>query len=391
MLKQRFRLGCALLICFLCTGCWDGLDVERRAIITLAGVDYIPGEDNQPPKIRYTAQIARPSALGGGDKPGPSGSSKNFYVEEGTGQSISGAMEQTQRNIPRRFFIGHRRILIVGDTLARHGVHSILDEVVRNSESRLRTYILVAHSSDAKDIVQLPYPIARLPSDALWEMERTGDAIKVDAANFAAMMLDERDPYAMGVKKTSDASGRETFELADTALFKDDKLVDWLVGPQAEGLAWLVGHLRASTVTVRIPGKDGTVNGRLTRIRTQIYPSVVHGRIQIVVNAKAIDDIYENGTSLDLSDAKSMLAIAHLVDEKVGSEITDTITVLKQNSVDPVGFGRLIHQHVPAVWDTLQPHWRHAWKTIPVRVHVDVKVQRSGKIGPPLFESLVKN
>jgi len=385
---MRGRGWKCLILCalsFVCTGCWDGLDVERRAIVTLAGIDVVPSADGTTPRFLYSAQIARPSVLGGGDKSAPTGSNKNFFVMEGTGGTISAAQEETQRNLPRRFFLGHRRLLIIGETLAKQGVSSTMDEVVRNSQSRLRTYILITRNADANDIVKLPYPISRLPSDALWEMERTGDAVKVDAAEFAEMMLDERDPYAMGAQVTTDVSGNPTFQLKDVALFRDDKLVGWLTDNQAEGLAWLVGHLRSNTVDVQVPNHPGVVSSRMTRIHMHIQPVVRRNTAQMVVTATAVDDIVENGTDLNLSAPADVAKVKTLVNKATRDEINSTIEVLKKYEVDPVGFGRIIHQRFPNQWDHMKPHWREMLKTLPVTVNVHVEIDRTGKIGPPIF------
>lgn len=370
-----------------CTGCWDGLDVERRAIITLSGTDLIQSTDNKPPMIRYTAQIARPSQLGGGESAVKSGDRKNFYVVEGTGPNLSSAIETMQRKIPRRIFLAHRRIIIIGESLAQKSIRSVIDEVVRNPESRLRTYILITKGIDASQIVRMPYPLSRLPADALWEMERTGDAAKVDVAEFAAMMLDSgRDPYAMGVQEATDDKKNPTFQLKDIALFQRDKLVGWLSGENAEGLMWIVGHVHSSSMSMTMPNHQGIISSRLGQIHSRIYAIQRNKKIHIFIDIHAKDDIYENGTDLNLSDPKILEKFQEQLKQALQAEIHQTLLVLRQFRVDPVGFGRLIRQSYPNEWDHLQSNWQTEMLSIPITVHVDIKVLRPGKIESALFQ-----
>ncbi|MDQ0190235.1 Ger(x)C family spore germination protein [Alicyclobacillus cycloheptanicus] len=369
---------CSLLL-FLCTGCWDAAEIDDLAIVTAAGWDI------QGSNVVTSVQVARPSELGstsGGGSGGSTGTSQTFVLEQGVGVDPVSALEEARRKLSRRMILSHREVLVLGEDFARQqGVSTLLDEVVRDPQSRLRTDVLVAYHTNAEDILKLPYALNRMPARAIRGMEQTGTMPRVDAREFIADLTDDRDPYAVGIEPVETLSENEpqTFRLDHVAVFRRDKLVGWLENRQVEGLLWIEGEMRNLSTTVSVPGR-GYVGLKLDTERSTVTPVLQRGRPEIRITVQATDDIIENGTSLDFNQQQAVEQVRAAAEQQIESDIKRTLDVLQhQYHADICGFGQKLYEHYPRLYQTqLKPNWDQVYENLPVDVQVNLQVRRSG-------------
>ncbi|GMA57688.1 spore germination protein KC [Alicyclobacillus sacchari] len=364
----------------LCTGCWDSTEIDRLSIVTMTGVDL--AEDGQ--SVLGSVQIARASELGttGGGSPSTStGSAKAYLVESAEGPTEIEVISKIRASLPRKLFMGHRRVIVIGEEYARRGVGQLMDEVVRNPQSRLRTYVVVAFHEQAQKMLQVPSDLNRLPSDAIVEMEQSGSVLAVDARRFAKQLTSHSDPYTMGIRiftnEMSEASP-EALTLENIAVFRRDKLVDWLQGPAAKGFLWVSKDLREDSETVILPDDTGKVSVRLGSVRTSHHVVVIHGQPELYINLHTIFDINQNASRLNLLRPSNMSMVRQALQAKIQSEITAAMQQLQRDQSDPLGVGNELFKYYPALWRRLEPRWRDMYANMPVHYNIDVNVRNAG-------------
>lgn len=417
---------CALVLAitmFLCTGCWDSTEIDRLAIVTASGVDLVEqpddaeGQDTSQgesgdqgqdatsqgqsggqahPVIRGVVQIARASdlgATGGGSPTVSTGSTDAFVLEEGEGSTLLATLERIRKRLSRKLFMGQRRVVVVGENYARHGVAELMDEVVRNPQSRLRTYIVIAYHDDAKSILELPYALNRLPSDAIVDLEHQGSAVEVDAKQFIQRLEGLGDPFAMGIvkipslHKVSNKSG-DTFELKNIALFRGDKLVGWLEGDTVDGFNWIYGRVQSSDVTVRVKGPSGgLISARMVQMHTSRHARIKNGQPYIEIQTSAQFDVGDNASGLNLADPRNLQTLKVGIQQSIVARMEATVDAVKAMHTDPFGFSDLLDKRYPGVWRRLQPTWPTVYAKMPVKFGVDVDIRNGGLIGPVLKKS----
>lgn len=368
-----------LLVCVTCTGCWDANEIDDLAIVSASGWDA------EGPNITATLQIARPSELGatsGGGGSGNTGSTETFALEQGTGPDPMGALEEARQKLSRTMLLSHREVLVLGENFARkQGVASLIDEVVRNPQSRLRTDIVVAYHGKAQDVLQLPYSLNRLPASAIRGMEDIGTIPRIDARQFVKDLNGQGDPYAVGVEPIRTLSEKEpyTFRLDHVAVFKADKLVGWLEGHEVNGFLWIIGGSHSTNTPILIPGK-GYVGLKLLDMHSNVRATMVNGRPGISISVQVMDDIIENDTNLDFNSQSSIDRVRHTAEKSIRRDVQATVHRLQHDyHADICSFGERLYQRYPDLYVTrLKPHWDRTFETLPVIVKVDVRVQRSG-------------
>ncbi|EJY54855.1 germination protein, Ger(x)C family [Alicyclobacillus hesperidum URH17-3-68] len=370
----------------MCTGCWDSTEIDRLSIVTMTGVDV--AEDGQ--SVLGSVQIARASELGttGGGSPATStGSAKAYLVESAEGPTEVEVMAKIRSSLPRKLFMGHRRVIVIGEDYARRGVGQLLDEIVRNPQSRLRTYVVVAFHEQAQKMLQVPSDLNRLPSDAVVELEQSGSVVAMDARRFAKQLTSHSDPYAMGIamftNEMSEASP-EALTLENIAVFQRDKLVDWLQGEAAKGFLWISRDLRDDSETVTLPDNRGKVSVRLGSVRTSHHVKIVRGQPELNINLHAIFDINQNASRLNLLQPNQMDVVRKALQAKIQSQIASAMQQLQRDQADPLGVSNELFKYNPGLWRRLEPRWREVYAAMPIHYNIDINIRNAGLMSSSL-------
>ena len=106
------------------TGCWDRIEVNDMAFV--AAAEFDKEAEN---KFRISVLVPLPSALGGVGSSGGGGGtsgSKPYYIDSDVGRNIMEAINKLQHHMSRKIYFAHRRVLIIGEKLARRGFWKII-------------------------------------------------------------------------------------------------------------------------------------------------------------------------------------------------------------------------------------------------------------------------
>lgn len=378
-----WRVFIVILVCFTLTGCWDSAEIDQLAIATASGLDVANNADH--PVINGYLQIAVPSALGttsGGSPSSTTGSKDTFVLAKGTGPDVVSCLDDARRNLSRKLIMSHRRVTVVGEDFAKAGVHDLLDEITRNPISRLRTIILVGYHQSAKDILTLPYPLERLPQEAVIGFTRQSTKVEFTVKNFISDQA-HGDPYTLGIEPVTFVNGAQEsgFALRHIAVFRESRLVGWLGGDEFEGFLWLRGIMRDDLSSVQIPGLSGSISTKLLRTKMKRTVTWVNGGPKVVLRTELTDDIVKNGTRLDLNKPANVERVQTAISGHIESEMRAALDELQhQYKADPIGMMDDIYRRYPWWWHSVKANWRNAYSELPVELQVEVNVRRSGMI-----------
>ncbi len=381
---------CVISVLFFClplllSGCWDRTEIDQLGIVIMTAID---ADDNGG--IIGTVQMALPSASGG-DQPAGGGEMKGFFTVSAKGKDIHDTMEHLQERIPLRLFVSHRRVLLIGESLARRGVEDVLDHFTRDPDSRLRTFILVVKGRNAGELLNIPIPSEKVPGQAVRELansqigigSRLGDI--VDAmANVGAVSLDVLEAVPASMMKGSEDKSEFAFRIAGTAVIKDYKLAGFLDTKKMRGLLWMTNNINRGTVTTKIP-EEGEISFTIIKGTRNIKTMPQGHKVKVAISARAEGTIHENNTSLDLSDPKNVEKAEKFLSITIQRRIEQTIeTAQKELNSDIFGIGEEVQRSHPKKWKNLKENWDDIFPQIEFTVSTKVTVQRSGMTGTPV-------
>ncbi|WP_018132851.1 Ger(x)C family spore germination protein [Effusibacillus pohliae] len=404
--RIRQAVCCVLLLIVLATtGCWDRTEINDLAFVMGSALDLT--EDG---KVLGTFQIALPNAVGigpSGEQAG-GGQQRSVFIVSATGRNVHDLERKVQEKLSRRLYKGHRRVIFIGERLAKRGIGDLLDQFSRDPTSRLRTQILVAKGRQGQEMLQVQYPFERIPSEAVRELERTGVGVEVTIRDFLIMASGEGiQPVMAAMESVSvpDIKGpagnggqagegqleergrqeRQTIRLWGMAIFKDFKLAGYLNDEETRGWMWVTGKLQRGVITAYVPEGGGNVSVDLTKAEREIKPEINGNRVKIRLRVEGEGVIHENDTNLDLSEPQNVKIAEKALKKSIEQRVRRAIAKAQQDyQADIFGFGEQVQRTHPKTWKSLKEQWKQRFPETEVEILADFSVIRTGMSGAPL-------
>ncbi|MCL6547780.1 MAG: Ger(x)C family spore germination protein [Alicyclobacillus sp.] len=397
------------------TGCWDRVEVKDLALVMATGIDRAPTGSG----VQVTSQIAIPSGVGGGQTMGGGSGGggelgKSFFLETATGQNIQDALQRLQEKLPRRLYNAHRRVILIGEDMARQGIGGVLDFFGRDPMNRLRVYLLVTRGMRAADAMSISTHLESIPGQEIKKLEDQDVGMRVTFREFLIMAASEgRDPVAGALERYKEpgspgggeagaggaggagsggsgsggggSSSGERVSLSSTAVFRDMRLVGYLDDDETRGAMWVMGKIKNAYVTAYVPEGHGTVSLFITSAKRRTTVSVKGGRPAISVELKGSGEIVENDTNLDLDDTNNLKIVKRRLENAVRQRVLRAVAKAQKDfHADIFGWGQLLYETHPRLWKQIKPRWREMYPEVTVEVTTNILPLRPGTSGPPL-------
>lgn len=368
-----------VIIGFLCTsGCWSKRELNEIAIVLGLGIDE--GEKGQ---VELTVQLDRPSfvsapqAKGGGGSPG-----KATIMLSSQGKTMFDAIRNFITVSSRKLFFSHTEIIVFGEDLAKKGLAPILDLLVRDPEFRPGILILVSKGK-AKAIMELP--------SLLESTSAAGVGFALKAAPFLSKatqvtFFDFTQKYS---SKASSAivprieiikdNKEEKFRISGMAVFKKDKLVDWLNETQTRGLLWVLGKVRGGILVVNAPDKKGKISIEIKGSKSRIKPFLKEGRPVVLVELEGEGNIGELTVPVDISKPETIRLIEKNIAAAIKGEIETALNFAREHQTDFFGFGEAFHRKYPGAWKEMEAKWEEELPGLEVQIAVKAKIREIGE------------
>ncbi|MEF2968689.1 Ger(x)C family spore germination protein [Paenibacillus sp. M1] len=396
-MKMKLKMGICfslvLSICFI-SGCWDSREVNDIAVELAWGIDKAP--DN---KVIISAQTIIPSKIGGGKNGVEGGTSKgkSYFTVTSDGMNTLDAVQKIQTKLSRQIFRGHRRVIAIGESMARQGIKEVFDTYTRDPNLKLRTDIYVVQGKTAKDFLMASYPLESVPGlGVLGEYAQMGIKTEMGLLNFLLDATSEGacpalpaiatgkkpDPQDEGEKDQDQEVPRIT---GFGILNKDLKLVGFLNLEEGQAMQWITGKLKRATISAMIPQEDGNVSMILNKLNSKIQPYYQGNRIKINVTLTGQGAIRENNTNLDLTDTDNVALLQNELNKHVEKSVLQTIGKVQKNyGTDVFGFSEVIRRKNKSLWKSVRSDWETEFREAEISVNAKLTVRRLGVTGPSL-------
>lgn len=396
-MNKLYRTGLFFLFLSLTlvSGCWDNSEVNEIAVELGWGIDKAPNK-----RVKISAQAIIPARINGGqDGKSGGGKDKPFFVVSGEGMNTLDAVQQMQTKLSRLVFRGHRRVIVIGESMARQGVKDVFDTYTRDPNLKLRTDIFIVMGSTANEFLKTSYPLENIAAlGVLGEYDQIGTPIEMGLLNFLHAATSEGaspavPAVAIGMDSSSGnqphqnvTSNPEGFRIIGTAIFnKELKMVGFLKMEEGRAIRWVTGNLNKLTVPVTIPGEEGNVSISLFKLHSKIQPAVQNGKLKMVVMLTANGAIRENNTRLDLTRPNNVNVVQSVLDKQIEETVSRTISHVQQEyGTDIFGFSDTIKRKNLALWKSIRNDWEHEFREAEISVNANVTVRRIGVTGPAL-------
>ena len=150
----------------LLTGCWDSVELNRRAVVSGVAIDRGPTEDK---KFRVSFQVSVSEEIAGDRTRGTS----PVALYTGSGRSMYEAFSNASSQSARFLSLGHVRVIVISETFAREGIKDIMDILERESDMRMTSLVFVSHGQEAIQILSTMTVFSKIPANDLVEKLET--------------------------------------------------------------------------------------------------------------------------------------------------------------------------------------------------------------------------
>ncbi|WP_281890333.1 hypothetical protein [Paenibacillus sp. YYML68] len=146
MLKPVITCVLCLLLAIPLTGCWNRKELNDLAIAGGLAIDQADAS-----QYKVTVQVVDPSEVasrkgGGGRSP--------VLTFEATAPSVFEAIRKLTTSSPRKIYLSHLRIVVLGQQLAERGIAKPLEFLSRDHEVRSDFFVILAKDAKASDILK---------------------------------------------------------------------------------------------------------------------------------------------------------------------------------------------------------------------------------------------
>lgn len=362
------------------TGCWDRIEINDLAIVVATGEDK-GGKEN----YRVTIQAPLPSSMGGpGSSGGGGGTSGDgpSLIAQGTGKNIRQGVDDIQNRLSRKLYFPHRRVMIIGEDLAKRGIYESLNAILIEPQSRLSTFLLIS-KGDSADTLKAQPRLERFSGEAIREMakERIGMTVRE-----AILDLERpgKEPVLPVIETTSlltNEKSKKEIVMKSFAVFKGEKLSYITNENETKGILWLKEKMAGKMFTFPVLGNN-EASVQITENKLNQDFRIIKGKPVFTLSLRTTGTLHNNEGNYRLEDPKTYHMVIGKMKKEIGSDIRSAIEHAHSQGIDIFGFGWYLHRTHYKTWKS---DWKNGWdeslKDLTVNVKVDADIQRTTTSG----------
>lgn len=367
---NKLRLLPILIIMLTFSGCWDFEEVDRRAFATTIGIDPAPGG------VEISVQTPLPQKM---LPPGNKGETqgKVFSTISSIGSTLNEAFDTMQTKTYQDLVIQQNKSVIIGTELARQGVGSVLDYLVRNPKAPPQAYVFVAKKSTAREILTAA-PVDQILPGLMFGQSAQA-IVKYNRTFFIPLWLFEqklihgsKDPFAPLI---SFDPGEGVFVESGLAVFNRDRMVGELDPRQTQMFGILSGLMKEGSLTMRPP--QTTLTLRNLRGKTKLAISMRRGVPFFTVNCTISGKIDElTGWTNRPLKPEVIRSLERSIQAALNPELTATIKQLQSLRSDIINFGEELRVQHYGFWKHVD--WEKLYPSAGFKVAIKVRILGNG-------------
>lgn len=364
-MKRIKLLLLPILLCLLLSGC-GGRSLSDYTIVQGVGIDKM--DDDVSVSIQYL-NLAK--STGATD----SLTENITSVVEGKSKDISDAVFSASKELSQEIFFGQNKIVVFGREYIKDDISTGLDYLFRSVDSR-PDVLVAASDGSASSVIKSTQRDARIPSESLYNLLRTGEV------NGLGAVVTVNDLLRLYASKTSDIylpilKTEDNVTLCTgIAVFSNEKYAVTL--DESKTLAFLLMLDKVEDASMVVHSKRlGNVGVELVSQSSKRSVSVNDGRITFHANIRVeilLDDVQKRATAT-VGD-KEIAEIQSLVESKILADSRTMLSLCSNAGCDPLEIGKHLAKTDIDLYNQLKDTWRDNIKNVDFDVKASAKLSK---------------
>lgn len=385
-----YKLSIIVLCLTIVTGCWSRRELNELLIVLGMGVDWEDGE------YLVSFQVVNPSEIStqkkGGDRPPGT-------LYQGRGKTIFEAARSLTAEAPRKVYMGHLQVYVIGETVARKGISDFVDDALRDNELRMDFSLMVARGTKAENILKLFTPLEKLPTYSMLASLRTSqkswaptisvtmdevlNKLSIDGNELAltGIQIIGKSEMSESKKNVETFLPASRFRYRGIAAFKEDKLVGWLNEKESKGYTDITDNL--DSTSIELVCGDQYVGVEISSSKSKLETIVHNGLPELIVHIDSEANIVSNSCKdVDLTDPATIKKLQQDTADIILSNAEAAVKHAKRLKSDILGFGSQFGKDHPAFWEHAKQNWNNElFLQCIVRYDINLMIRKTGSIG----------
>ncbi|MGI6679513.1 MAG: Ger(x)C family spore germination protein [Dehalobacterium sp.] len=356
-----------ILFCLVNLGCWDIHDIGRRAIITAIGIDK---REETSSSYNFTFEIIKPASI----KDEAQETANIIETVEGT--SLREAMEKLQVKVSRLTFLGHLRVVLIGENAGKKSFKDIGDMIFREPQIASRVRLMFVQNGEAKDILEVKPRLSKYVADELVHMTQLEYELPlVRNQPFYQFINELRSTKGRGLAtRVLATENNKTIVLDGGAVFNNWELIDWLSSAETRAANWLVAKPNATVVGNL---DKGIFTFRSDRKKLSIKPLRHENGPRVLISLDIKGEILsKQGSTLDLTKLDNIKKLERLFSQVITNQIRAAVKKSQTTGVDYLGIGNGVQRKDAKLYKSIK--WEEVYPTIPITIQVNTEIERYG-------------
>ncbi len=336
----------------------------------VGGIAIDKAEDN---KYKVSAEIINMQEAQG---EGPT--SQVVFSE---GETMFSALKSINSSSREELYFSHATVVIISEEVAREGLISIIDLIIRDDQLRITNDVIIAKGIKAA---------------SLFDAKGTGEPIisyeissALENESKTVSMVPQVKVYELinivgssGVSAVLPAFSLkdEVLHLDGTAYFHEDKLKGFLSASDSAIMTIIQGETKEGFITQHIKTDTNEyLTAEVFSLKTKVNHSEKGGKITMNIDVLADVGIGELTTKENLMTPSGRNKIEKKLEKNLEDNIYKLIRTMKsKGNIDIFGFGERIYKEDPKLWKKI--HNTDYFKNLSIKVKVKTNLRSTGFI-----------
>lgn len=376
-----------LLIPFILCGCWNYKELNQLAIVSGMAIE----KEND--EYVLTAQIINSQKSDVQDSSNIDGN-KPVNILKAKGKTVHEALSNMALISPKDLYIGHNKLFIIDEEVAKNGIEKIIDFLIRQPESHKQFQVLISKGDKASNILEVLTPIEDLPAkDILLTLHlasnQKGNVTEVTydelLSNIHKEGLEPTIPVIEITKSNNNLKKETDIKLSGMSVFKRDKLIGYLNYEESLGYNLIRNNIKKDVINFKCNGNYGSFE--IVSITTNFKVDIVNEKPLVNINTEGLLYLSEMNCDLNISKNSERKKLMDIINKKVETIISETIYNVKSKyKVDIFGFGYYLYQNNYKYWVNNKNNWDNLFNNIDLKINVNLNITKKGSILEPAKE-----
>lgn len=381
-----------VLSCILLSGCWDKIEIDRRSLISIMGVDI--GEQagkekelkNLSPddpftgmelkKLKVTLGAPDISQLG----PDKGGTAKDMYITTDA-YSMQDAVDKAALKSSRDIRFSHIKLLVLSKDLTTYPeiIKEIVDYLQREPSLDRNMYVVISDGKAEEYIKYKPTMeknIENYISGLIENTTRSTSILPVTLNEFLVLLSENGN--AMLPRMTIEKDKNE-LRISGVSIIKDYKYKGDLSAIETANLEMLRGKLKGGRKTIYKNGHpiDIVIDSVERKISMDNQQGKLTFNIYLDIEGE-LKDYYVGG---EIFSRNMLQSLQQNLNNSVKQECAQVVQITQREfGVDPIGVREYVEKYHPSLWKQIKNNWSEVYSSATINVIVNSNIRRIGVV-----------